>query len=118
VRTLIAGAALVMVAACGGGSDDSGDGEAGGAPEAPRVYDEADLIDHLDAKGSMDSYVNFDGTRCEVAVYLTSAGMVSLYADAGDVVATNPTRTAGVKVVSDNQATCHELFTEALADLP
>ena len=59
-----------------------------------------------------------DGLECEIAVVMTSANMVAMYADAGDLVATNPDQTAGVKIgATDDDRACHSALTTAFASL-
>jgi hypothetical protein len=57
--------------------------------------------------------------RCEIMALLTTEAEVELYADAGDLVVTNPSRTVGVKTHSDpvSKRACVPYFTKALADL-
>jgi hypothetical protein len=55
------------------------------------------------------------------SVLLTSPTRVELYVNAGDVVATNPARTAGVKVGTirggPTVEQCHARFTRALSEV-
>jgi len=56
-------------------------------------------------------------TKNPSTTVLTEPSAVAFYADAGNIVATNPDRTVGIDVASYREAaTCHRLFTEALAD--
>jgi hypothetical protein len=80
---------MVAMVGCGGG--------------AARVYDQSQVID---AAGLIGSGPWHTQGGCEVAVVLTNKAQVKLYKDAGDAVATNPTETAGVKVVGTKKATC------------
>ena len=69
----------------------------------------------LDSNG----YVKVPGssTTCEASVIMPNKTTVEVYADAGDLVATNPNGTAGVKVGSTGgERECLKFFTEALAD--
>jgi hypothetical protein len=103
-------AAALALTACNGDGD--------GALAAPDgTINERVLAKHLDTRpdGYYDN-IAVGGRRCDVAVLLTSASEVDLYADAGAVVATNPDRTVGVKIVDQAAETCHRLLTEALAD--
>ena len=91
-----------------------------GAVPAPS-FDDQDVRRYLHIgpeKFGEYTYRAPDGTRCELAVILAGALSVSLYADAGDNVASNPTRTAGVKIVDEKGQKCHALLTRALADFP
>lgn len=81
------------------------------------IYDESQIISHLGLDHN-NEILTPDGVWCEASAILNSAGSVGLYADAGDVVATAPMGTAGVKVGGAEQKTCLAYFTDALADFP
>lgn len=83
---------------------------------APQVYDESELRAFLGVKH--DVYTAPDGTRCEAYVFMTTPAMVATYRDAGDVVATNPDASAGVKITDAQGATCYRLLTAALEGFP
>ena|ERR1700730_1100710 len=91
-------------------------------PSSPAVFDQSQLVQYLHLTATDDhlawTYAAPNGTNCNVAVILTTPAMVQLYAGAGDVVATNPNREAGVKVVDAEAATCQRLLTDALKDFP
>lgn len=134
VRTtalLLAACAAVGVG-CGG--DDSDGAEAGGAattpteqgavPEQPRsqqTYTEDDIRRALKVQEADDENGVPDGdekTGCSVAVFLTTPGQIETYA--GDSVATNPSRTAGVKYShyqGVDPSICYETFTKRLEAL-
>lgn len=103
-------AAAFLLAACGSSGGDDG--------SATKVYDEADVVAHIGATadGNGSYTVSVEGAECAIPVVLTSAAAVAMYADAGDAVATNADRTAGVKITGDAQATCLEGLSEALSD--
>ena len=113
---------LVLITGCAGNdADDPGTNEPGslGLPEG-HIDDQA-LAAFLGANRSDD--VRFPEGLCPVSVYLTSHDDIELYADAGDVVATDPTQTVGVKVGyyaagsgEPSQSECHSLLTEKLAE--
>lgn len=111
--------ALVLVTGCGG-SEASGDEASKPAarekPAAPTRFDASEIANYLHLKN--DTYTAPNGQQCDVAVVLTSADEVEMYADAGDAVAMNPSGTAGVKVVDPESATCLRLLTTALMDFP
>lgn len=127
MRTGAAIAGLVLVAGCGsscsasdsGGSPASADTPVGNsaAPFPSDQYSERDVRRHL---GLVDDsglvFYRADGLDCEVAVVLTSPQQVSTYADAGDVVATDPQQRVGVKLVAEPQRPCFDAVTAALAD--
>jgi hypothetical protein len=89
--------AIVAIAGCGGG--------------AARVYDQSQVIAAAKLIGSGPWHTQ---QGCEVAVVMTNKAQVKLYKDAGDVVATNPSETAGVKIVGTNEATCLRQLTKRL----
>lgn len=99
-------------------TDESSEGEATENVQ----YDESAIVEHLNLKDDgtdTESYIFTEGAaECPVSVILTDPSMVSLYADAGDNVATNPDASAGVKIVADEGSTCKKLITAALEDLP
>jgi hypothetical protein len=90
------------------------------ATPTPEVWDESVVVAHLrlvqDPGGIAWTYES-DGLTCNVAAVLTTATQVAMYADAGDVVAANPDRSAGVKIVSAESAACLAALNAALADL-
>ena len=88
-------------------------------PTEPARFDESEVADHLGLLRDPEMGVVYEdpsGTDCFIAVVLTDANMVSLYADAGDNVAANPDRTAGVKIVTPEAQFCNDALTQALAD--
>lgn len=90
------------------------------APTEQAVWDESAIVAHVglqqDSEGIAWTY-EADGLSCNVAIVLTSESQVAMYADAGDTVAANPQRTAGVKIVDSEAATCLAALSAALADL-
>lgn len=119
VRSITLPAALagvVLLAACGG-SEANNDSASEDSAQRAAVHDESDVRAHigLDESGFVTTP---EGVECEAAVVMTNGNQVSMYADAGDVVATNPDGTAGVKVIAAEQATCLDFFTEALSTFP
>lgn len=78
-------------------------------PPRTSAWTEADV---LRAAGltTQDGGISFQtASGCEVAVLLNTPAEVKLYASAGDTVVTNPSRTAGVKLISDTPACVGEL---------
>lgn len=136
IRLIVAVIALIALTACSGGDDPprpalfpaetsqapasgvplEGDAEPTADASTFVFYDRSMILAHLGAKG--ERIVTRDGVECEVSVVLTDATEVALYADAGDVVATNPDRTAGVKITSSEKQTCHDEVTSRLRDFP
>lgn len=115
---LLASICTVLALSGCGGDDTQGAGGSGG--DSSSVHNESAIIKHIgavDDGSGTDSYtVNIDGAECGIAVVLTSASAVSLYADAGDTVAANPDKTAGVKIIADEEATCLNGLNAALSD--
>lgn len=109
---LLAAIAPGLLTACGGG-DEGGGGKT--------TYDKSEIVTALDLtesdNGLSYTFPRPGGGTCDIAVVLTSAQAVKLYADAGDTVATNPAETAGVKVVDEERASCEAELTEALKDV-
>ena len=62
-----------------------------------------------------NGWVLVDGTRCDIEAVLTTPSEIDFYADAGDLVATDPTGSYGVKV-ADDDTLCRRHFTDALAE--
>lgn len=105
-----------LLAACGGGSS-----KPAAAPAAPAVHDKATVVSALGATATSDGLAYTvpldDGTTCNVAVIMTDAAQVKLYAGAGDTVATNPAKTVGAKIVDDREATCLSDVTKKLVSV-
>lgn len=113
MRALVVLIAAAILAGCGARASDE---EQPGALAMPDHYGPGEIAKVVGDE-DRDHLVKIDGVQCEIQDYLTSAGSVSLYADAGDVVATNPSQTAGIVITGERQERCFELFTEALAEL-
>lgn len=103
-------AAVVLVGGCRG---------SGGGSAAPRVWDQSQIVHHLGLHEDAGSWTVTvaGGVTCDVAVVLTDAGQVNQYRAAGDIVAINPSGTAGVKIVTAQEATCLRELTSRLATL-
>jgi hypothetical protein len=110
-KILIAVPLAGFLSACGGGSSKPA--------AAPAVHDKATVVSALSATATSDGLAYTvplgDGTTCNVAVIMTDAAQVKLYAGAGDTVATNPAKTVGAKIVDDREATCLSAVTKKLA---
>lgn len=111
-RVFVLGCLILLLTACGGSDSKE---------PADTVWNESEIVDHLGLvqnRGGMSwTYRTDDGTRCNIAIVLTSASQVRLYKGAGDTVATTPGETAGVKIVDRERKTCLESITDALEDL-
>lgn len=114
---LVAVAAMSMTA-CGGNEEKAEtkpqETQSAQVKNAPAMT-EADLRKHLgvDEMG----VVKVKGKTCEAAVVMTSPSQVQMYADAGDLVVTNPDGNLGVKVVGDTDGSCATYFMEKLSTL-
>ena len=120
MKTTIAALAAFLLAGCGAAAPTADPvAEPTVTAARPVAYDEADVVDHLglteNPSGLSWTWSSASGS-CEVAVVLTTANAVALYADAGDIVATNSDGTAGVKITGDRKSTCRDEMDEALAD--
>jgi hypothetical protein len=100
--------AALALAACGGG--DSGDSQ---ASSGPRSWTETDLERLTGLRKNPDfSYALPRRPDCVAELLLRSTAEVQTYKDSGDVIVTNPDRSAGVKLVGQSAA-CRRLFTQA-----
>ena len=61
------------------------------------------------------SYTLPSHPECVARILLRSSAEVDTYKNAGDVIVTNPDRSAGVRVENGSPATCKALYTQALA---
>ncbi len=121
----------LLLSACGGSKESASGGavplpkEQASSFTAQQVVDALKLTDDPNsdneptaedpAAGLWDA-----GGQCTVAVVLTSPSDIDTYASAGDPVASNPSRTAGVKIgtyAGADVEQCHTLFTKRLATL-
>jgi nitrous oxide reductase accessory protein NosL len=111
-RSLFAAAAAALVlAGCGSGSS--------GQPSGPRSWTIQQFLRlsglHRSADGLSYSVPNHP--QCVARILLRSNAEVQTYKNAGDVVATNPDKSAGVRVEPGEPATCKAVFTQALAHM-
>jgi hypothetical protein len=115
MRRALVALLVALVAGCG---DDDDQGAVPAPP--PPEYTEAEVLRKakLTPNDGGLSYTHRP-SRCNIAVVMIGAEEVALYADAGDVVASNPDRTVGVKITvhSDDEQQCHRALTEELSGL-
>ncbi|MDQ6636568.1 MAG: hypothetical protein M3Y62_02140 [Candidatus Dormibacteraeota bacterium] len=95
------------------------------APKPTASYDPQQVVDYLHLASGVPGFTGYvytapgSGLRCEVALtILTSASMVDGVDGGSFVVATNPDRTAGVVIWSEQKVVCKKLLTEALLGFP
>lgn len=85
------------------------DAKQGGA-ELSRVWDRSEIVETLglsqSKSGAQWHFTTENGIKCNVAVVMTTSNAVELYASAGDTVAANTGRTAGLKIVSAETSAC------------
>lgn len=107
----------LTLAACGTSQTGTATAPPSTAPTHAHVWDESEVLQLAGIRADTDglAYYLADHPSCTAAVVMVTAGQVATYADAGDTVATNHDRTAGVKVTASERRTCMRLFTAALA---
>jgi hypothetical protein len=103
-----AAVAALVLAGCGSQSSDGGPSRSWTLPTVVRL---AGLQRTPDGR----AYRLAAHPRCVARVLLRSTAEVRTYVAAGDVVATNPGRSAGIRVDPEEPASCRQLFTRALA---
>lgn len=113
----------LLAAACGAGASAPQPEDRLAPAEEPFVWQEAEIARHLGLStaedGSASTYVLADGAVCEIGRVLTSAMAVRLHQQRGDLVATNPTESAGVRVIGGpDQVRAHTRIHETAADPP
>ena len=110
MKRLLSGTLLALLVLSGCGNDE---------PDTSVVHDESDILEHINGSansGGTSYSAPAGGQLCRIAVVMTDANMVDMYVSAGDVVATNPDKTAGLKITDSEAATCKDALTEALSD--
>jgi hypothetical protein len=103
-------AAALLLAGCGS-SNSSSSGASG-----PRSWTLAEVLRLTGLKRNADglTYTVPGRPRCVVRLLLRSTAEVQTYKDAGDVVATNPGKSAGIRVEPEEPASCKGVFTRTL----
>jgi nitrous oxide reductase accessory protein NosL len=110
-KSLVAAAlAALALAGCGSSSSSS-------QPSGPRSWTIQQLLHLSGLHRSSDglSYTLPNHPRCVARILLRSNAEVQTYKSAGDVIATNPDNSAGVRVEPGVPASCKAVFTQALA---
>jgi hypothetical protein len=111
-RSIFAAAlAALVLAGCGSSSSDQ--------PAGPRSWPLPQFLRLSGLKRSEDglTYSLPNNPRCVARILLRSNAEVQTYKNAGDVVATNPDKSAGVRVEPGTPPSCKAAFTQALARL-
>jgi hypothetical protein len=108
---LAAGLAALVLAGCGSSTSSQ--------PSGPRSWTIQRFLRLSGLQRSSDglSYTLPSHPRCVARILLRSTAEVQTYQNAGDVVATNPDKSAGVRVEPGEPASCKTVFTQALAHL-
>jgi hypothetical protein len=109
-RSLFAAAvAALVLAGCGSSSANEASG--------PRSWTIQQFLRLSGLHRSADglSYSLPSHPQCVARILLRSSAEVQTYKNAGDVIATNPDKSAGVRVEPGEPATCKAVFTQALA---
>jgi hypothetical protein len=112
-RLAIAAVAAAALLAAGCGSSDSSSSSASG----PRSWTLADFLRLTGMKREADglTYTLPGHPKCPARLLLRSTAEVQTYKNAGDTVATNPDKSAGIRVEQEEPAACKGVFTQALA---
>lgn len=111
-RCLVAAAlAALVLAGCGSSSSSQ--------PSGPRSWTLPQFLRLSGLQRSQDglSYRLPNHPRCVARILLRSTAEVQTYQNAGDVIATNPDKSAGVRVEPGEPASCKAAFTQALQKL-
>jgi hypothetical protein len=105
-------AAALLLAGCGSSNSSSSSGASG-----PRSWTLDEVLRLTGLKRNADglTYTVPGRPRCVVRLLLRSTAEVQTYKDAGDVVATNPDKSAGIRVEPEEPASCKGVFTQTLA---
>jgi hypothetical protein len=103
-------AALAVALIAGCGSSDSSSSSSG-----PRSWTLQQILQDTGLQRSADglSYRLPGQPRCVARIILRSTAEVQTYKNAGDVIATNPDKSAGVRVEPEVPQSCKAVFTKA-----
>jgi hypothetical protein len=109
----IVAAVIVALALAGCGSSDSEPQSSGRSWTIDQFLQRTGLERQSDGL----TYLLPGHPRCAARLLLRSSAEVDTYRNSGDVVATNPDKSAGVRVENGEPASCKAVFTQALARL-
>jgi hypothetical protein len=112
IRRIVPAVLAIALIAAGCGSSDSSGSSAG-----PRSWTLQQILDDTGLKRSSDglSYTLRGHPECVARILLRSTAEVQTYKNAGDPIATNPDKSAGVRVEPEVPASCKAVFTAAFA---
>jgi hypothetical protein len=110
-RIVPAALAVALVAGCG--SSDSSSSSASG----PRSWTLQQILRDTGMQRSSDglSYTLPGHPQCVARILLRSTAEVQTYKNSGDVIATNPDKSAGVRVEPEAPQSCKAVFLAAFA---
>jgi|tagenome__1003787_1003787.scaffolds.fasta_scaffold19044952_2 hypothetical protein len=114
-RRIVPAAVLSVALIAGGcGSSDSSSSASG-----PRSWTLQQILRSTGLRRSADglSYTLAGHPQCVARILLRSTAEVQTYKNAGDPVATNPDKSAGVRVEPEVPTSCKAVFTAAFAKL-
>jgi hypothetical protein len=102
--------AIALLAGCGSSNDSS-------SASGPRSWTLQQILRDTGMKRSADglSYTLPSSPQCVARIVLRSTAEVQTYKNAGDVIATNPDKSAGVRVEPDVPQSCKAVFSTAFA---
>ena len=109
--TVAAVIAALALAACG--SSDSEPKSSGRAWTIDQFLQRTGLQRQSDGL----TYLLPGHPRCVARLLLRSSAEVDTYVNSGDVIATNPDKSGGVRVENGEPTSCKAVFTQALAKL-
>lgn len=91
------------------------------ANQVGSIWNKSEIIRAMNlektASGHSHQVLIDSGVACNVATILTTSNAVKLYLSAGDVIATNPDQTAGVKIVGGETRDCFNAAQNLLSTL-
>ena len=111
---VLVAAVLAALAVAGCGSSGSSSPESSG-----RAWTIGQFLRLSGLKRSKDglSYRLPAHPECTARILLRSSAEVDTYKNSGDVIATNPDKSAGIRVETGSPASCKTVFTQALTHL-
>jgi len=111
-RIVPAALAVALIAGCGSSNSSS-------SSSGPRSWTLQQILQGTGLQRSADglSYRLPGHPRCVARILLRSTAEVDTYKNAGDPVATNPDKSAGVRIEPEVPQSCRAVFTAAFANL-